>query len=636
MIAGVCGISGFWGAPDTALLTAMTEVICHRGPDDSGHFEAPVASIGSRRLSIIDLAHGHQPMHSSDGQIQIVYNGEVYNYRELREELVAIGCAFETDSDTEVVLRAYEAWGTDAFARLNGMWALAILDQGGSSPRLVLCRDHFGIKPLYWTRSGGRLLFSSEIKGLLQDASVKPEPNDQRIYEYLIAGLHDHDRDTFFAEVHQIAPASFAVMEGGELLEEAYWEPHLSTSGDASPARFRELFERSVQRRLVADVPVGTCLSGGLDSSSIVMVMNQQLRAHVPDAASMGDQLKTFSAIFDNDPIDEREYIQAVLDASDAEGNFVRPSSSEFVDELPRVVWYADEPMVSTGPYAQWCVMRLAAGKVKVLLDGQGGDELLAGYTPYHFVYLRELLRRGRFVELAREAWRARDILVPMLRRRFREIGGGFDPRTVLRPEFRGRVRRPVDHRVGDDLKMRLVQDLTVYSLPSLLRYDDRNSMAHSVESRVPFLDQELVDHVLTLPPAAIIHNGWSRAIFREAMRGLLPDKIRLRRWKVGFTTPEMRWIRRERAFFEKLVGSSSFASRPYWVGPAVAAAFRDALDGRTGESLFFWRAINVEVWLRVFFDRDGRTDPGGTPRGLADATGPISEPASSEWVATA
>jgi asparagine synthase (glutamine-hydrolysing) len=632
----VCGISGFWGAPDTTLLTAMTEVIGHRGPDDSGHYEAPEASIGSRRLSIIDLAHGHQPMHSPDGKVQIVYNGEVYNYRELRSELASGGCTFETDSDTEVVLRAYEVWGTAAFARLNGMWALAVLDRRGPAPRLVLCRDHFGIKPLYWTLSGERLLFSSEIKGLLQDPSVKPQPNEQRIYEYLVAGLHDHDRDTFFAGIHQLGPACFAVVEGGELREEIYWQPRLSTAGDPSAARFRELFERSVQRRLVADVPVGTCLSGGLDSSSIVVIMNEQLRAHVPDAASMGDRLKTFSAIFDNDPIDERAYIALVLEATNAEGNFVRPSSGEFVQELARVVWYADEPMVSTGPYAQWCVMRLAAAKVKVLLDGQGGDELLAGYTPYHFVYLRELLRRRQFGSLLREAWRARDIIWPMLKRRFGERRRAFDPRTVLRPEFRRRVRRPVDHRVGDDLKVRLVQDLTVYSLPSLLRYDDRNSMAHSVESRVPFLDQELVDHVLSLPPAAIIHNGWSRAIFRDAMKGRLPEKIRLRRWKVGFTTPEMRWIRAERGFFEELVGSASFASRPYWEGPAVLAAFRDALDGRTVESLFFWRAINVEVWLRVFFDRDGRTDPGGAATRLADASGSSPEPASAEQVATA
>ena len=628
MIAGMCGISGFWGAPDGQLLTSMTDVICHRGPDDSGHFEAQAASLGSRRLSIIDLAHGHQPMGSPDGKVQIAYNGEVYNYRELRAELVSNGCTFQTDSDTEVVLRAYESWGTDAFARLNGMWALAILDQRASAPRLVLCRDHFGIKPLYWTRSGERLLFSSEIKGLLQDASVRREPNEQRIYEYLVAGLHDHDRDTFFAGIHQLAPASFAVVEGGELHEETYWQPRLSTSGDASPARFRELFERSVERRLVADVPVGTCLSGGLDSSSIVMIMNKQLAEHLPDAASMGDRLKTFSAIFDNDPIDERDYIAHVLEATDAEGNFVRPSSAEFIRELPRVVWHADEPMVSTGPYAQWCVMRLAAAKVKVLLDGQGGDELLAGYTPYHIVYLRELLRRRRFAMLAREAWRARDVIWPMLRRRFAERRA-FDPRTLLRPEFRRRVRRPTDHRVGDDLKRRLVQDLTVYSLPSLLRYDDRNSMAHSVESRVPFLDPELVDHVLTLPPEAIIRNGWSRAIFRDAMKGLLPEKIRLRRWKVGFTTPEMRWIRAQRDFFEELVGSESFASRPYWDGPAVLAAFRDALDGRGVESLFFWRAINVEVWLRVFFDRDGRTPPGSDDADAGQSVRALATPAS-------
>jgi asparagine synthase (glutamine-hydrolysing) len=254
--------------------------------------------------------------------------------------------------------------------------------------------------------------------------------------------------------------------------------------------------------------------------------------------------------------------------------------------------------------------MRLAAGKVKVLLDGQGGDELLAGYTPYQVVYLRELLRRRKLRSFVNEAWRARDIVWPLLRRRFRERRA-FDPRSLLQPAFRRRVHRPVDNRVGDDLKLRLVQDLTTYSLPSLLRYDDRNSMAHSVESRVPFLDPELVDHVLTLPPEAIIRNGWSRAIFRDAMKGLLPEKIRLRRWKVGFTTPEMRWIRAERPFFEELVGSTSFASRPYWDAAAVLAAFRDALDGRAAESLFFWRAINVEVWLRVFFDRDGRTDPG-------------------------
>lgn len=610
MIGRVCGISGFWGPPDNDLLTVMTGVICHRGPDDDGFAETDAASLGSRRLSIIDLAGGHQPMSSPDGRVQIAYNGEVYNYRELRAELRREGCTFETDSDTEVVLRAYEVWGTDAFARLNGMWGLAIIDQR-EEPRLVLCRDHFGIKPLYWTRAGDRILFSSEIKGLLQDSSVEAKVNEQRLYEYLAYGLHEHDTETFFSDIHQLAQATYAVVDGSGMSEHRYWTPRLRTDGDASPATFRRLFERSVARRLVADVPVGTCLSGGLDSSSIVAVMSRQLAEHTPDAASMGDRLKTFSAVFPDDPIDEREYIDVVLDATNAEGNFVAPTSAQFIEELPRFVWYLEEPMVSTGPYAQWCVMRLAAGKVKVLLDGQGGDELLAGYTPYQYIYLRELLRHGRYLAFAREAFQARDVLMPLIRRTLGNRRRALDVRSLLSRDFRSRVKRPTDPRVRDDLKLRLLQDLTAYSLPSLLRYDDRNSMAHSVESRVPFLDQELVDHVLTLPPEALVRNGWSRAIFRDAMKGTLPEKIRRRRWKVGFTTPEMRWIRAQRPFFEEILASESFRSRPYWDARAVASAFADALDGRSEESIFFWRAINVEIWLRVFFDRSGRTDPG-------------------------
>jgi asparagine synthase (glutamine-hydrolysing) len=607
----VCGISGFWGPPDAALLRAMTAVIGHRGPDDEGFVETEIAGLGSRRLSIIDITGGHQPMQSAGGALQIVYNGEVYNFRELRAELQAEGHVFRTDCDTEVVLRAYEAWGVESFRRLNGMWGLAILDRrDGEAPRLVLCRDHFGIKPLYWTAAEGRILFSSEIKGLIQDPSLTPRPNEQRVYEYLAFGLHDHDRDTFFAGIRQLAPASYAIITADGVAEHTYWEPRLSTDGDASPARFRELFERSVQRRLVADVPVGTCLSGGLDSSSIVCIMSRQLREHAPDSESMGERLKTFSAIFPGDPIDERAYIEHVLKASDAEGNFVAPTPGDFIGELPRFVWYLDEPMVSSGPYAQWRVMRLAAGKVKVLLDGQGGDELLAGYTPYQYVYLRQLLRERRFEKLAREAMRARDVLWPHLRRRIGKRPRSVAIRPLLRRDFLARVERPRDPRVRDDLKLRLLQDLTAYSLPSLLRYDDRNSMAHSVESRVPFLDQELVEHVLSLPAEAIIRNGWSRAILRDAMRGTLPEKIRRRRWKVGFTTPEFRWIRAERSYFEELMGSDSFRSRVYWDGDAVARSFADALDGRAEESLFFWRAINVEVWHRVFFDRDGRTDP--------------------------
>ncbi len=599
----MCGVTGFWGPRDRDLLEAMTRVLLHRGPDDEGYFEADCASLGHRRLSIIDLEHGHQPMASEEGRLQVVYNGEIYNYRELRAELAARGHRFVTDSDSEVLLHAYQEYGPDCFTRFNGMWAVAILDLRGERPRLALARDHFGIKPLYWARCGQRLLFASEIKAILQDPAFVAEPNDQRIYEYLLLGLHDHDAETFFRGVRAVPAATCLLVDEQGVRERRYWEPRLAAGASPDPAELRRLFERAIERRLVADVPVGTCLSGGLDSSSIVCVMSGLLRAHVPDARSLGDRLKTFSAVFDNDPIDERAYIEPVLQATGAERNFVAPSSQQFVEELERFLWHQEEPMVSTGPYAQWCVMRLAAPKVKVLLDGQAGDELLAGYVPYQYVYLRQLLRERRYRDLLTEAWAARDVLLPLVRRRLAERRRALRVGRLLRPEFARAMRRPRDARSRDNLKLRLLQDLLTYSLPPLLRYEDRSSMAHSMESRVPFLDQELVEWALRLPPEAIIRGGWSRWILREGMRGVLPEKIRRRRWKVGFTTPEFRWLKARRAVFHGLLRSPAFAARNYWDGPAIAEAFRAACDGQLEESPFFWRAINVELWLRVFFE---------------------------------
>ena len=603
----MCGIAGFWGPPDRRLLEAMAQVQRHRGPDDEGFHESPRASLAFRRLSIIDLAHGAQPMQTPDGRVHIVYNGEVYNYRELRAELRELGHRFATECDTEVVLHAYEEWGTAAFARCNGMWGCALLDTRGDGGRLVLARDHFGIKPLYWARSGDRVLFASEIKALLQDAELHVEPNERVLHEYLTTGVHDHTTDTFFTGIHQVAAATCLVIEGAQTREERYWSPRLSSDGDPDPRRFAELFMRSVERRLIADVPVGTCLSGGLDSSSIVCAMTRLLEQHVPDSASLGDRLKTFSALFDGDPIDEREYIKVVLDATGADNTEIRPTSERFFEELEDFVWHVEEPMVSTGPYAQWCVQREARRQVTVLLDGQGGDELLAGYVPYQWFWLRELARRRRFADLARESWAARDVLGPLVRRRVGERRRGLDIGSLLRRDWTAAMPRVRDTRSTDDLKLRLLQDLTTYSLPSALRYEDRNSMAHSLEARLPFLDQELVDWVLTLPPEAIIRNGWSRWILREGLHGLLPERIRLRRWKVGFTTPEMRWLKARRVILQSVFRSPLFCSRPYWDGERIAEAWRAACAGEVDDSLFFWRALNVEIWLRVYFDQRRR-----------------------------
>jgi asparagine synthase (glutamine-hydrolysing) len=603
----MCGIAGFWGAPDSALLAAMTESIRHRGPDDEGHFEDEVASLGFRRLSIIDLVHGNQPMAMDGGKLQIVYNGEVYNYRELRAELEPLGHVFDTASDTEVVLHAYAEWGTDCFRRFNGMWGLAILDERAASPKLVLARDHFGIKPLFYARHRGRVVFASEIKAILQDESFPREVDEQQMYEYLRYGLFDHNDGTFFRGIRQVPAAAFAIIEGAAISEMTYWTPRLSEDGDARPETFRAIFERAVQRRLVADVPVGICLSGGLDSSSICTVMAQQLRDHVPDTESLGDRLKTFSAVFPGDRIDESSYIKSVLDKTGADNSTVSPTDQDFIRELEAWVWHMEEPMVSSAPFAMWMVMRLARRQVTVTLDGQAGDELLAGYDHYPYVLLRQLLRERRYTEFAHEAWLLRDIVGPLVRRRLRERGQRVDVASLLPPAFTRGRKRPEDDRVADDLKRRLLQDFRTYSLPPLLRYEDRASMAHSLEARLPFLDQELVDYVLTLPRSAIIHKGWTRAIVRQALHGTLPRAVERRRKKIGFTTPEFRWYRRQRAVLQSLMRSPSFRARPYWKAAAVAEGFRRACAGEVEESMFFWRAVNAEIWLRIYIDGSTR-----------------------------
>jgi asparagine synthase (glutamine-hydrolysing) len=601
----MCGVSGFWGPEDLALLDAMMASQVHRGPDDAGSLVTPYASLGFRRLSIIDLAGGHQPMSTDDGLVHISYNGEVYNFRELRAELEGVGHRFHTTCDTEVVLHAYAEWGVDCFDRFNGMWGVALLDERGPTPRVVLARDHFGIKPMYYAEHGDRVLFASEIKAILQDPSFPRRVDEQQMYEYLAFGLFDHTEKTFFDGVRAVPAAAYAIVDGDGVRVERYWEPVLSEDGSGDPAEFRAVFERAVERRLVADVPVGICLSGGLDSSSICTVMARQLEAHVPDAVSLGDRLQTFSAVFPGDPIDETRYIDSVLDVTGAATSRCEPTAKDFVREMEPWVWHIEEPMVSSAPFAMWMVMRLAREKVTVTLDGQGGDELLGGYDHYPYVYLRELLKKRRYRTFAREAWRTRDVVGPLVRRRLRQRRHPVDVRALLTPEFARACRPPIDDRVNDDVKLRLLQDFTTYSLPPLLRYEDRASMAHSLEARLPFLDQELVQHIFALPAHAIIEHGWNRRVLREALKDTLPSIVYRRRKKIGFTTPEFRWYRRERAVLNGLLNSPSFASRPYWDAAAVSDAFRRACDGDVEESMFFWRAINAEVWMRLFFDDD-------------------------------
>ena len=337
------------------------------------------------------------------------------------------------------------------------------------------------------------------------------------IFEYLQHGFHDHRAETFFKGVYHVPAATWIELPLGDaaaapgpltaaLESAAYWTPRLTTDGGDDPADFRRRFRESVERRLVSEVPVGSCLSGGLDSTTIVSFMSELLKEDVPDATSLRGQLKTFSAVFDGDPIDEREYIEIAVESTGADTTYTNPTSHEFIGELRDFVWHQEEPIVSTGPYAQWCVMRSAREQVTVLLDGQGGDELIAGYVPYQLVYLRQLRKERKYDLLRKEAAASRDVLMAAGQAAASSSGASSCRRaSSCGRTFLARTTDPGYGRSQSELKERLLQDLLTYSLPCLLRYEDRNSMAFSIESRVPYLDQEFVDHILSLPEDAIV-----------------------------------------------------------------------------------------------------------------------------------
>ncbi len=593
---------------DEPLLRAMSAAIAHRGPDDENYYTSPNVSLAYRRLAIIDREKGNQPIFNEDGTKVIVYNGEVYNFRKLRERIEA-NHTFKTNSDTEVILHLYEEYGEEAIVQLNGMFAFAIYDS--QADRLLLARDRFGIKPLYYLVEDGRLLFASEIKALLH--YKRPEPNEEQIYQYLVYRLHDHNEETFFSGIKRLLPGTLLTYEGGEVTIKRYWEPSFESAVDLSEAELSERFERlfldSVRSQLVGEVPIGSCLSGGLDSSSIVAAISRLIGESIPERAVVGERQKTFSAVFPGEVNDETAYIDRLTADIEVEQQLITPQRGDLWPELEKIVYHQDEPFVSTGLFAQWEVMKAASQKVTVLLDGQGADELLAGYTPYYFVYLRQLLKERRLFRFAKEFVMSLDILLfasfEQIKRRL-GMAKAIDPETLLAGSFAERSRTPPPMvPCKDDLNKRLWEDITVRSLPPLLRYEDKNSMAFSIESRVPFLDNDLVDFILALPPSLKIKNGWSKYIMRRAMRDYLPGKIRNRRWKVGFTTPETSWMRAEKDRVLEIFASSSFRSRPYFDVEKVREAFEWFVEGKTNESLVFWRILNVELWLRVFFDGD-------------------------------
>jgi asparagine synthase (glutamine-hydrolysing) len=604
-MCGIAGMVALTGArADEDLLAAMSARIRHRGPDGEGvYLDGPVG-LAHRRLAIIDLTDAaKQPMTNEDGTLWLVFNGEIYNFIELREELAGKGHAFRSGGDTEVILHAYEEWGRECLARFNGMWAFALWDS--RKQELFCARDRFGIKPFYYTRAGDTILFASEIKALLAHPGVGRRPDEALLLTFLAWGVLDHTGGTLFDGIHQLQPAHrITFSRSGEAAAERYWDVVMNPEpgrpwpeGDEKAAEaFRDLLADALRVHLRSDVPVGTCLSGGIDSSSLAIMINRLIRAEAPP--SIGDRQKTFSIVFRDPRYSEAEFIDQVVADAGVDAKRITVEPGEVLRDLPRLLALQDEPFGSLSIYAQYRVMELASRSVKVVLDGQGADEQLGGYLAYQGSYLSGLLRRMHLSTALSE-------LAGSYRHHsgfFREAASQVLARRERRSVLRGEI--PAVSRYTGSLDEVLKRELLSTNLTALLHWEDRSSMAFSIEARVPFLDHRVVEFLAALPLRQKIRNGVTKYILRKATRGLIPEAIRCRMDKMGFVTPEEVWMKESlRPFVLQVLTSASFRARKYWDADQVLASYTAYLEGRSAYSPEIWRIACTELWLRMMFD---------------------------------
>ena len=607
----MCGICGFsWN--DEALIRKMADRIVHRGPDQEGFFCTDSMSLGFRRLSIIDLsAAGHQPMSDPTGRYWLVYNGEVYNYLELRQELEREGRVFRTHTDTEVVLQAFIAWGPACLGRFNGMWALAIYDRGNG--KLFCARDRYGIKPFHYVCEGGRFAFASEIKQLFALPWVKAEANSARLADFFLWSLKTHTDETPFRRIRSLPGAHYLEVAPGDLARgkceaKCYWTPAADETLDEADAvvAFRDLLSDSVRLRLRSDVPVGVTLSGGLDSSSVVCLAGAHKRA---DRAA--SPLDAFNVDFEQAGYSERRFAEAAAKQAGARMIILRPGQSDLARDWEKFVWHMEEPFEALSDFSNYQIYRMIrAHGIPVVLCGQGGDELLLGYERYRTydalfnlraghpgAAVREMLsaRRHANIPLGTQVASGLYFSLPWLR--------AFRRRRLVRPylnrdffgEFAGQTEHllgTMQHRSRHDLQM---SELFRYQLPEQLRPEDRVSMAHSVETRLPFLDYRLLSLVLGQPTRLLFRDGWSKYILRQAMAGILPDEVRNRTDKMGYETPTASLIRQNRNLFLPLL--ARHRDDPVL---DVAAIERDFDSPRLDERLLC-SAVSYLGWREAF-----------------------------------
>lgn len=635
----MCGIAGIISNQHNKnrcnwLNTALKE-LSHRGPDDSGWLtisrdnailrgttsvpegEFKVGLL-HRRLSIIDLSPGGwQPRSAFLDELHIVFNGEIYNYIELREQLVELGYVFTSNSDTEVLLSAYHKWGIKCVDYFVGMFSFVIVDLRSNT--IFMARDHFGIKPLYYIQTAqGELVFSSEIPPILSFSSR--EICAKSAFAYLRYGITDSGRNTMFQDIFQLEAGHFAVFpidNVAEVTPQKYWNLNVVERTDISFAmaveQTREIFFKNMELHLRSDVPVGFALSGGMDSSAIVSVARQLLP---------NNDLHTFSYDAVDPRYSEKKWFDKISAKMKTNQHLIFASTEEMISDLPTLIGVQGEPFSSTSMYAQYKIFQAAkASGITVMLDGQGGDELLGGYTVYYGARISSMLKSGDIngaISLISALKNTVGLkrLIPLI--------GNF----MLPPGIQGFARSLVGEKVIPDwmrsewffahgvdvapirtnykgasqLKADLFASIFDNTLPRLLRFEDRNSMAHSIESRVPFLTPKFAEFTFSLPENYLISNkGVTKSVFREAMRGIVPNEIIDRTDKLGFNTPEQTWMLELRPFIEQVLSSHTFNTLPMLNQSEIRHDWENILSGKSKFDFRVWRWLNFVLWVEKF-----------------------------------
>lgn len=631
----MCGIAGLINLTLSAteiwpILQRMTNMMIHRGPDDEGFFVSHGVGLGMRRLSIIDLAGGNQPIYNEDKSVVVVFNGEIYNYRDLREQLRQRGHTLRTASDTEVIVHLYEDFGEDCVHKLRGMFAFAVWD--ARRQRLFLARDRLGIKPLYYTQIGERLVFGSEIKAVLQHPGVEARPDQEGLSNFLSLRFVPAPQ-TMFAGIYALPPGHTLTCDPDGVKFQSYWDlsfasnRNVQESEDAYAEQLGELLRESVRIRLMSDVPFGSFLSGGIDSSTIVALMSEFL----------DEPVKTFSVGFEGDgeALSELPYARLIAKKYQTDHHEIIVRPQDLIALFEKVVWHLDQPIADDAALANYMLAELASRHVKMVLSGEGGDELFAGYARYAFERLSPLFQK--IPELAKSLALSMTARVPGLRRpkialyalcqssEATRLANWFplfnsDMKSALlsddlKAELNGTSTDHVFSQhltrtdAADPLNRMLYVDTKLWLADDLLARGDKMSMAAFVEARVPFLDHNLVEFAASLPPHLKVKRLTRKYLLKRICRAWLPDQIIYRK-KQGFPIPISVWFRKEaRSFVRDILSPTAVQKRGLFKPEYVNKLLDEHEGGFADHGLLVWGLLNVELWYRLFIDSQTRAE---------------------------